>query len=108
MRAFRVALAAGLLFAAPAGLLAQTTQQPPIVNPIPRPVRPPHPVRPQPVPSRQPYNRLRTTYPVLIDGSSFVNGYIARPTPPAPRHTAKARPQNGQDVFETHSTDDAK
>jgi hypothetical protein len=109
MRPLRVAFAACVLFAAPAALLAQTAQQPapsqhPVVQPIPG-------TRPRPTPTRpRPNNRLRqsTGYPVIID-SSVVNRFLGTPSP-TPQHkpTPKPRPTNyhGQDVFETHSTED--
>jgi hypothetical protein len=37
----------------------------------------------------------------------MMNRYLATPTP-APKHTPAPRSKHGQDVFETHSTDDAK
>jgi hypothetical protein len=52
-------------------------------------------------------NRYGNSYPVVIDGS-LVNRYLATSTP-KPKHTPPVHnANNGQDVFETHSTDDAK
>ncbi len=51
-------------------------------------------------------NRNRS-YPILIDGS-LLNRYVVAATP-APKHTQiPHHTNNGQDVFETHSTNDAK
>ncbi|GEM_PF-3427396 len=113
MHPLPAALAACALFAAPVALSAQQfTQQPlpPNVRTIP-PVKRPHPVPTgamhRPMPNRPNGNRNGTMYPVVIDGS-VVNRYLATPTP-APKHTPAAHhTNNGQDVFETHSTDDAK
>jgi hypothetical protein len=113
VRPLGVALAACVLFATPAPLLAQQPAalpigaQPPVVQPLP-PARP-HPPRPAPT---RPNNRHRPTtpYPVIID-SSVVNRFLGPPAyyAPAPVHKATPRPKvapNGQDVFETHSTED--
>jgi hypothetical protein len=101
VRPLRVAFAAGALFVAPVALLAQSST--PNVRPIP-PVRHPHPI---PTGAHRPNHRPNNQYPVVIDGS-VMDRYLASPTP-APKHTPTPRPNNhGQDVFETHSTDDAK
>jgi hypothetical protein len=104
VRALRIAFAACMLCAAPSALLAQSTPpQPPNVRPIP-PVRRPHPM---PTGAHQPNQHRSNQYPVVID-SSVMNRYLATPTP-GPKRTATPRPNyHGQDVFETHSTDDAK
>jgi hypothetical protein len=106
MRPLRVAFAACVLFAAPAALLAQPAQQPapsqhPVVQPIPG-------IRPRPTPARpRPNNRHRqsTAYPIVID-SSVVNRFLPPPTPAPQRKPTPRPPKNGQDVFETHSTED--
>jgi len=105
MHPLRVALAACALFAAPAALLAQQgqpgTQSPNAVsNP---PVRPPHP-RPSGGFAHRPNQRYANGYPIVIDGS-VINRLLATPTP-APKHTHAAHPNNGEQVFETHSTTD--
>ena len=111
MRPLRVAFAACVLIATPVTLLAQTAlqpipPQPPVVKPLPpvRP-RPPHPAPTRP----RPNNRYRptTAYPVIID-STVINRFLGTPSP-TPLHKATPRPKppaNGQDVFETHSTED--
>jgi hypothetical protein len=94
-----------MLLAAPSALLAQSSPpQPPNVRPIPPHVLP----HPMPTGAHRPNNQRRfNQYGVLIDGS-VIDRYLATPTP-APKHTHAARPKsNGQDVFETHSSDDAK
>jgi hypothetical protein len=114
VRPLAPALAALALFAAPVALSAQPFTQQPLPPPHGHPVPP---VKPHPFPTggshrpMPPYhgngNRNGTTYPIVIDGS-IVNRYLATPTP-APKHTQAAHhTNNGQDVFETHSTDDAK
>jgi hypothetical protein len=113
VRLLPAALAACALFAAPVVLSAQPfTQQPlpPNVRPLP-PDKRPHPMPTggtyHPMPHHPNGNRNGTTYPVVIDGS-VLNRYLATPTP-VPKHTqAPHHTNNGQDVFETHSTDDAK
>jgi hypothetical protein len=96
-----IAFAALLLLAAPSALLAQSTPaQPPNVRPIP-------PVRPHPHPSGgyRPRPNRPNQYPVVIDGS-VINRFLATPSP-APKHKPTPHPHNnGQDVFETHSTTD--
>ena len=107
MLALRAALAACVFSAAPTALLAQSVPpQPPNVQPTP-PVKRPHPV-PTGAFSHRPnqHGPNSRSYPVVIDGS-LINRYLATPTP-APKRTPAPRPGNGQDVFETHSTDDAK
>jgi hypothetical protein len=60
-----------------------------------------------PTGAHRPYPYRHNGYPVVID-STVMNRFLATPTP-APKHTPAARPKtNGQDVFETHSTDDAR
>ena len=99
MHPARIAFAACGLFAAPVALLAQST--PPNVRPIPV-VTGPHPF-----PSGGHSQHRSNRYPIVIDGS-VLNRYLATPTP-APKHTpAHHQKSNGEDVFETHSTDDAK
>jgi hypothetical protein len=103
VRPLYAALAACVLFGAPVALLAQNAPQPPNVRPIP-PVKRPAPKYTGGYRSNQ---HGTTGYPIVIDGS-VMNRFLATPTP-APKRTPAARPQNnGQDVFETHSTDDAK
>jgi hypothetical protein len=111
VRPLPAALAACALFAAPLALSAQTFTQ----RPLPPNVRTVPPVkRAHPMPTGgtrmqhgQNGNRNAVSYPVVIDGS-VLNRYLATPTP-APKHTPAAHhTNNGQDVFETHSTDDAK
>jgi hypothetical protein len=107
VRPLRIAFAACMLCAAPSALLAQSAPQlPPHVRPIP----PNH--RPHPIPTgghahrpnqRRPYNQ----YPVVID-SSLMDRYLPGPTPAAKRTPAPRVNSDGQDVFETHSTDDAR
>ena len=111
-RPLPAALAACALFAAPAALSAQAFNQqplPPNVRTIP-PVKRPHPVPTgathHPMPPHH-ANRNATTYPVVIDGS-FINRNLATPTPAPKRTQAPHHTNNGQDVFETHSSDDAK
>ena len=110
MLPLRVAIAVCVIFAAPSALLAQTTQsttqQAPHVRPIP-PAKRPHPGPTGASRYRPSHPRRSNAYPVVIDGS-FFNRYLATPTP-APKRKPTPRPKNnGQDVFETHSTDDAK
>lgn len=55
----------------------------------------------------RPNQRRANSYPVVID-SSVLNRYLATPAP-APKRKPTPPPDNhGQDVFETHSTDDAR
>jgi hypothetical protein len=104
------ALAACALFAAPVTLSAQAMTQ----QPLPPNTRPVPPVtRPHPMPSggmhhpNRNRNRNGISYPILVDGS-LLNRYVAAPTP-APKHTQTPRhTANGEDIFETHSSDDAK
>jgi hypothetical protein len=116
VRPVPAALAACALFVAPVALSAQPFNQqplPPNARTVP-PVKRPHPM---PIatggmhhpnsPHHSNGNRYGTSYPIVIDGS-VLNRYLATPTP-APKHTpATHHTNNGQDVFETHSTDDAK
>ena len=104
MRGLRIALGACLLFTAPALVAQPLPPQAPNVRTIP-PYKRPHPVATARNPHR-PTHRSNAAYPVVIDGS-LVNRYLATPTP-APKHTPAPHSRNGQDVFETHSTDDAK
>ena len=93
MRPLPVALAACALFAAPVTLSAQS---PPVTRP--------HPIPPGAM-HRPNRNQNGAMYPVVIDGS-VLNRYL---TTPAPKHTHPPHHMNnGQDVFETHSTNDAK
>jgi hypothetical protein len=104
VRPLLVAFAACVFAAAPAALLAQQPAQAPL--PPQRPfVRPIPPVRPRPVPTRPSHHRAnQTQYPIGVYPMVIVN-----PTPtPAPNRKATPRPKNAQDVFETHSSDDAK
>ena len=118
MRRLCVALAACTLVAAPVGLLAQQVA-PPIAKPAPpgqpgMPARPPghggtpgKPGHPQPRPSGYNPNRYNNYTPyVYIDAAP----YLATPTPkPKPKQTPAAHhTNNGQEVFSTHSTNDAK
>ena len=103
MRPLLVALAACVFAAAPGTLLAQQTAPPhasqqPIVHPIP-PVRPPRPVPPNTFNRR---GNLR--YPV---GVGVYPNFIVN-ADPAPKYKPTPRPKNAEDVFETHSTNDAK
>ena len=109
MRRLRAALAACALAAAPAALAAQQTQPPP-VHPHP-PIT--HPVHPHPTPSGAYANHNHgrngnpygAGYPLVIDGSAL-NRILATPSP-KPKHTpAAALTAHGEQVFETHSTDD--
>jgi len=114
----RAALALVVLAGPPAVILAQAPQQVPL--PPPSAHRSPPYKRPHAVPTgshmRRPNPNHATgygtgsgnnQYQVLID-SSVVNRYLATPTP-APKHKPTPRPKsNGEDVFETHSSDDAK
>jgi hypothetical protein len=109
VRPLPAALAACALLAAPLALSAQTFTQkplPPNVRTVP-PVKRPHPM---PTGAMHHYpngNRNGNSYPVVIDGS-VLNRYLATSTP-KPKHTpAMHHTSDGQDVFETHSTDDAK
>jgi hypothetical protein len=104
VRPLPAVLAACALFAAPVALSAQAFNQ----QPLPPNTRTAPPVkRPHPMPTGAMHRRNGTSYPVVIDGS-VLNRYLATPTP-APKHTPAAHhTNNGQDVFETHSTDDAK
>jgi hypothetical protein len=115
MRRLRVALAVCALAAAPAALPAQQTttqQQPPA--PKVNPSKPTTPAHPHPAPSgAYSYhnhgshgNPYANGYPLLIDGS-VINRVLATPSP-KPKHTPAARTSNGEQVFETHSTDDAR
>jgi hypothetical protein len=103
----RIALAACVLFVAPAALLAQPVPPQPPQPPNVRPIPPVRPVRPRPIPTgahRPNPNRSSAAYPVFVDGS-VMNRYLATPAP-KPTRKPTPRPKNGQDVFETHSTDD--
>jgi hypothetical protein len=106
VRPLSAALAACALFAAPVALSAQPfTQQPlpPSARTVPL-VKRPHPM-PTGAMRRPNRNRNGAMYPVVIDGSAL-NRYLATP---APKHTQiPHHTNNGQDVFETHSTNDAK
>jgi hypothetical protein len=107
VRGSRIALAACVLFATPAIVAQPIPPQGPAsphVRTIPPFKRPHPPARPR-APHR-PVHRQNPVYPVVIDGS-LVDRYLATPTP-APKRTAPPRSKNGQDVFETHSTGDAK
>jgi hypothetical protein len=104
VRPLRVALAACVLFAAPAPLLAQSTgQQPPNVRPIP-PVRRPHPM---PTGGFRPNGQRANRFPIVIDGS-LMDQYLTTQGSVPPRKAKPRANYHGQDVFETHSTDDAK
>ena len=104
MRPLRIAFAACMLCAAPSVLLAQSA---PPQRPSVRPIPPNHRPHPMPTGAHRPNQHRPNQYPVLID-SSVMNRYLATPAP-GPKRTATPRPNNhGQDVFETHSTDDAK
>ncbi len=106
MRPLGAVLAACALFAAPAALSAQPVNQqplPPNTRTIP-PVRRPHPM---PTSHHRYGNRNGTSYPVVIDGS-IVDRYLVTPAPAPKRTPAAHHAGNGQDVFETHSSDDAK
>ena len=113
MRLLRAAIALCVLSSVPAVILAQAVTQ----QPLPQPAAHHSPAykRPHPAPTsaymRRPYPNHGTgngnRYPVLID-SSVVDRYLATPTP-APKRKPTPRPKsNGEDVFETHSSDDAK
>jgi hypothetical protein len=111
VRPLRVAIAC-VLFAAPTSLLAQQPAALPISpqNPVVRPLPPVRPRPPHPTPTRpRPSNRYHGSggYPVIID-SSVINRFLGPPQY-APLYKATPRPKvapNGQDVFETHSTED--
>jgi hypothetical protein len=111
VRALRIALATGVLFATPAviaePLPPQSPHQPqPPKSHVASPMKRPHPA-PTPRHPYRPHDRNNARYPVIIDGS-VVDRYLVTPAPPAKR-TATPRPKNnGQDVFETHASDDAK
>jgi hypothetical protein len=100
VRPLLVAFAACVFAAAPAALLAQQPMPPqqPVVRPIP-------PVHPQPVPANS-FNHRRNQfgYSVGVYPTVYFNAMPAQ----APKHKPTPRPQFAQDVFETHSTDDAK
>jgi hypothetical protein len=100
MRPLLVALAACLFAAAPAASLAQQTppQQQPVMHPIP-PVRPP-----RPVPTHAFNRRGNLRYPVGVG----VYPTVLVNADTAPKHKPTPRPKNAEDVFETHSTNDAK
>ena len=100
MRRLRAALVACALAAVPAALTAQQTQTP-NVHPHPPVTRPQHPVHPHPGASGAYGN-----YPLLIDGN-VVNRFLATPSP-KPKRTPAAKPQFGEQTFETHSTNDAR
>lgn len=119
MRRFRVALAVCALVAAPAALLAQQTQQqqtpqhqPPNVRTIPPVTRPGHP-RPGASGAYAQHNHGRSanpyanSYPIVINGAAM-NRLLATPSPKPKRTPAAHRLPNGEQVFETHSTDDAR
>ncbi len=125
MRLLRAALALCALASVPAVLSAQTVPQQQAPHAAVPPARRSLPYkRPVPAPTaanrhhQRPTNPNRANgygvsstgngqYQVLID-SSVVNRYLATPTP-APKHQPTPRPKsNGEDVFETHSSDDAK
>jgi hypothetical protein len=98
VRPLLVAFAACVFAAAPAALLAQQPVPPqaphqPIVHPIP-PVHPNHSFN---------HRGNQFGYSVGVYPTVIVNTTPA----PAPKHKTP-RPQFAQDVFETHSTDDAK
>jgi hypothetical protein len=103
VRPLLVAFAACVFAAAPAALLAQQLVPPhapqqPIVHPIP-------PVRPRPVPTHSfNHHGNQFGYSVGVYPTVIVNATPA----PASKHKATPRPQFAEDVFETHSTDDAK
>ena len=105
MRPLRVAFAACVLFAAPTALLAQSAQQPvaaigaqhPVVKPIPG-------IRPRPTQPR-PNNRRRPAFPIIID-SSVVDRFLPPPQPAPQYKRAPRLTKSGEDVFETHSTED--
>jgi hypothetical protein len=102
----RLALAACVLFSAPALVAEPIPPQAPAsphVRTIP-PFKRPHPVTRPRAPHRPAHRQ--NVYPVVIDGT-LVDRYLATPAP-ASRRTAPPPSKNGQDVFETHSTDDAK
>jgi hypothetical protein len=106
MRPLRIALAACMLFATPALVtepLSPQPPQPPNVRTIP-PFKRPHPA----ATGRNPHRPHRPNVsPVVVIDGSFVDRYLATPGPKSKR-TPVPRANNGQDVFETHSTDDAK
>jgi hypothetical protein len=100
VRPLLVAFAACVFAAAPAASLAQLPVPPqqPIVHPIP-------PVHPRPVPPHSFNHRgNQFGYAVGVYPNVIVNATPAL----APKHKPTPRPEYAQDVFETHSTDDAK
>jgi hypothetical protein len=113
MRGLRIALGACLLFTAPA-LIAQAAVSRPNVRTIPPfrrvvpgpPARPVHPSRP--IQPNRPIRSFGVGYPVYVDGY-FGNQYVDAPvTPVAPVHREQPKPsKNGEDVFASHSTNDA-
>jgi hypothetical protein len=110
VRPLAAALAACALFAAPVALSAQSMTQ----QPVPPNMRTVPPVtRPHTMPTggtmRRPITRRQNgiSYPVVIDGS-YLNRYVVAPAP-SPKHTQTPRhTASGEDIFETHSSDDAK
>jgi len=114
MRALPAALVACALAALPAALTAQPRPANPIVNPPAPPANPAHPItkprppHPRPSGGYRPngYNNAYPYYPnVNVDASQ----YLATPNPHhTPSNTTKPpKPANGQEVFSTHSTNDA-
>jgi hypothetical protein len=104
MHGLRVALGACLLFTAPALAVAQP------LAPGPTNVRtiPPFKRAIPPTPPRFPHRANRpfnVTYPVFIDGNygDFGNRYLVTPV----RREQPKPSKNGEDVFETHSSNDA-
>jgi hypothetical protein len=105
MRALRAAFVACALLAAPAALFAQSV---PAQHPASHPPKPnpnPHP-RPSGGAGHRPSPNYSPT--VYVDGTSVLNHYYSATPIPAPKHKATPHPSNGQEVFSTHSTDDAK
>jgi hypothetical protein len=95
-----------MLCAAPSALLAQSApQQPPSVRPTPS-IHRPHPM-PTGVHRTSQRRPNSNRFPVVID-SSVMDRYLTPALPLPPKGTQPPHVKNGQDVFETHSTDDAK
>jgi hypothetical protein len=104
MRGLRIALGACMLFTATAQVaqpLAPQPALPPNVRTIP-PVRRAVPGTPPRFPLRPNRRFNAVPYPVFIDGS-WGNRYLVAPEYSKPRKPSN----NGEDVFETHSTNDA-
>ena len=109
--AFGACVLSAALAAAPAALLAQSAP----AQSRPHPAHPPaHPSKPPPHGHGHGHggskHRPRPSYSpnVYVDATTVLNHYYSATPAPAPKkHQATPLP-NGQEVFSTYSTDDAK